>query len=268
MKTKRLIQTILCVLVPLQGATAAIDLDQTGASTSTLYGDCLAPCNGTDTLSVEFGPTTGSTGILMSTQTVSGAAIGNSGSLFANATILGGLNTPQLTAQAMSVDGKYAGISATGIQGYTVTGGGNGQLISATVTLTGTVTNPLANNLTELSAAAVLMKVADPTDFMAAFASLYLLSPDALNLSQSASGAVNLMGTIDLTVDEGEQFYLVGFLSANAGGAGAIADSTSTFTVAFDAGSAAVIAPAAVPLPGAVLLLLPALGVLGWCRRR
>ncbi|MGR9091587.1 MAG: hypothetical protein ACU85U_13500 [Gammaproteobacteria bacterium] len=74
MKTKRRIQTILAVLVPLQGATAAIDLNQTGAATSTLYGDCLAPCNDTDTLSVDLGPTTGSTGILTSEQTVSGAA--------------------------------------------------------------------------------------------------------------------------------------------------------------------------------------------------
>lgn len=267
MKTKRFIQTILFVLVPLQGAVAAIDLNQTGAATSTLYGDCLAPCNNTDTLSLNFGPTTGSIGILTSTQTVDGAAIGNSGSLFANATILGGLNTPQLTAQAMSLDGKYAGISATGIQGYTVTGGGNGQLISATVGLTGTVTNPLGNDLTELSAAAVLMKVSEPTDFMAAFASLYLLSPDALRLSQSASGTVDLMGTIDLTVDAGDQFYLVGFLSANAGGPGAIADSTSTFTVAFDAASAAVITPAAVPLPASLLLLAPFLGVAAIRRR-
>jgi hypothetical protein len=262
MDIKRILTPLLLALLPLQTVVAAIDLTETGASTATLYGDCVDPCNQVDAFSIFSGPTSGGTGILSSMQTLTGAEIGNAGSLFANATILGGLNTPHLTAQATSSDGKFLGISATGIQGYTVTSGGDNQLISATVGLTGTVTNPLGNDLTELSAAAVLMKVSNPGDFLAAFASLYLLSDDAINLSQSTSGAVNLMDTIDLTVDEGDQFYLVGFLSANAGGLGSDSESLSTFTVSFDAASAAVIAPAAGPLPATILLLAPMLGLL------
>lgn len=54
------------------------------------------------------------------------------GTLFANATILGGLNTPLLRASASSNSQTYASIQAVGAQGYTVISGGSNQTINFT----------------------------------------------------------------------------------------------------------------------------------------
>ena len=247
-------------------AHAALDLTEFGTFTTTAYGDCFAPCNNTDVDFVTFelvGPQSGGEGILSTTQTLTGASINHSGDLFAEATILGGLSTPLLRASATSNAGKVGLIDAVGIQGYSVNGGGNGQMISADINLTGTIANPNGNDLTGLSAAVSLVKVVNPQDFEFQTYSLFLIAPD-VSLSQSTSGAVNLMGTANLLVDEGDQFYLVALLGASAGGAGAEALSLSTLTVNFDAASAAVLVPAGVvPLPGALVLMLPALLAFG-----
>lgn len=271
MDTKRLIQVFLLGLLPLQGATAAIDLTEFGAYTTAAYGECSGDCNVADNIALSGGiiPSPNGQGAITSLLDLAPADLNGSGSIFAEATILGGLNSPLLRASADAVLDRSTTAQAVAVQGYTVTGGGNGQTIMADVNLTGTITNPAANDQTGLAAAVGIVQVEAPEDFdflSGVFAILLGLTAPDVALEQTMAGTVNLTGQVSRMFDEGDQFYVVAFLGASAGGAGASAVSLSTLSIEFDAASAAVLAPAAVPLPATVLLLLPALGVLG--RRR
>lgn len=271
MHTKRFILVFLFALLPLQGALAAIDLTEFGAYTTAAYGDCVGDCNVADNIALSGGiiPSPNGQGALTSLLDHGPGTLNGSGNIFAEATILGGLNAPLLRASADSVADKNTSAQAVAVQGYTVTSGGNGQMIAADVTLTGTITNPAPNDQTGLAAAVSIVQVEAPEDFQFLSGVLAILlgltAPD-VELEQTIAGPVNLTDQVSATFDEGDQFYVVAFLGAIAGGAGASAVSLSTLTVDFDTASAAVLSPAAVPLPGAIFLLLPALGVL--CRRR
>lgn len=257
MKLKTVFLLLTFLLAPFQLAHSAITLTESGAFTTYSYSDCLEPCNlaDLDALSLNFGTASGGKGTISTSQSLSGSVIGDSGSLFAEATILGGLNTPLLRGSAESNTGKYSNIQATGIQGYTVTSGGDNQIISADLRLTGSVLNPQGNDLTGLTASAVLVKVVDPLDFLFEQASLFLLGPDAVNLSQTTTeAAVDLTTTLDLTVNQGDQFYLVATLGAGAAGLGANALSLSTLSVEFDSVSIPSLTAASVPLPASIWL--------------
>lgn len=270
MHMKRWIQVFLIGLLPFQAALAAIDLTEFGAYTTASYGDCTGACNVSDNIALSGGiiPSPNGQGALTSVLDHGPATLNGSGSIFAEATILGGLNAPLLRASAASMLDKNTSAQAVAVQGYTVTSGGSGQMISAEVNLTGTVTNPAGNDQTGLAAAVSIVQVTAPEDFeflSGVIAILLGLSTPDVELEQTIAGAVNLSGQVNRTFDEGDQFYVVAFLGAIAGGAGASAVSLSTLTIDFDTASAAVLTPAAVPLPGALVLLLPALAVL---RRR
>ena len=267
MKTTRFLQTIGLVLLPLQCAVAAIDLTEFGAYTTAAYGDCVGACNVADNVALSGGiiPSPNGQGAITSMLDHGPGTLNGSGNIFAQATILGGLNAPLLRASADSTTDKNTSAQAVAVQGYTVTGGGTGQMISADVNLTGSIMNPASNDQTGLAGAVSIVQVEAPEDFQFLSGVLAILlgltAPD-VQLEQTIAGSVNLMGQLSATFDEGDQFYVVAFLGASAGGAGASAASLSTLTVNFDAASAAVLAPAAVPLPGALFLLLPALGIL------
>lgn len=266
MQSRILFALFALTILPLPSASAAIVLDQFGTFTTLSYGDCSDNCNILDLTSLTIDPALGGPGALSTVQApISGPPIGDAGTLQAEATIVGGLATPLLRASAISNAGKFANVQATGAQGYNVVGGVAGQQLNATVNLTGTISNLALNDSTGLTAQVGFLKVEDPLDFQLLTTStiIALLDPNAVQLIQTTDGAVTLSGMATLTVDPGDQFYLVALLGASAGGIGAQAISLSTLTVTFDAASAAVIAPAAVPLPAAIFLLLPAVGLLG-----
>ncbi|MCP4041563.1 MAG: hypothetical protein GY731_06345 [Gammaproteobacteria bacterium] len=209
------------------------------------------------------GPGTGGAGVLSTTQTLTDTDTGGAGTLFAEATILGGLSTPLLRASAASNSETYATIQAVAAQGYDVVSGGSGQVIDFTVTLTGSVTNP-GGDATGLAATVGVVKVTDLGDFLLEQTLLLaLFDPTAVSLEQTASGSVGLTETASITVDEGEQFYMWALLGASAGGDGADAASLSTLSIEFEPGAESVLAAAAVPLPASAILLMSALALLG-----
>ena len=251
-------------ILPLQAANAAVDLVEFGAFTTSAWGDCTDPCG---LLDVSFttlpGPSTGGVGVLSTMQTLTNTDTGGAGTLFANATILGGLSTPLLSASATSNSETFATTQAVAAQGYNVTGGGNGQTINFMVTLTGNVTNP-GGDATGLAATVGVIKVIDETSFSLLIHSLLLslFDPNAVQLEQTTAGPVNLAGNASITVDEGDQFYLAALLGASAGGIGALAISNSTLSVQFEPGAESVLAAAGVPLPASIFLLMSALALL------
>lgn len=219
------------------------------------------------------GPGTGGAGVIDTSQTLTttdttDALVTGAGTLFANATILGGLNTPLLRASASSNSQTYASIQAVGAQGYTVISGGSNQTINFTVSLTGTVTNP-GGDATGLAATVGVVKVTDVGDFLLEQTSLLaFFDRNAVRLEQTTDGAVNLSGNASILVNEGDQFYLWALLGASAGGIGASAISTSTLHAQFDPLDAANLNAVAVPLPASAFLLTSALPFLRIRRRR
>ena len=262
MKLKILFSTLFFTIICLPNVHAAVSLTEYGTYLSTSYGDCDSPCNQTNLINFNFGPTQGEKGTVSSSTTpaLTGTIIGDSGELFAEATILGSLSSPLLRASAESLTNKYNNIQATGIQGYTVTSGGDNQTINATLNLTGDVLNPLGNDMTGLTASAVFVKVVDTNLFLFEQSALFLLGPDAKNLSQTTTGPVNLSTGLSLDVNQGDQFYLATLLGASAAGNGSSAISLSTLSVEFDPISAQnLTATAAVPIPASMWLLGTAL---------
>ena len=269
MKARALLLAI--AILPLQAANAVIVLDEFGAFTTTSWGTCDNTCDIAEIVYIALpGPTTGGQGVLSTMQTLDNVATAGAGDLFASATILpGGFSTPLLSASATSNSNTYASIQAVTAQGYDVIGGGNGQTINYTVTLTGAVVNP-GGDATGLVAHMGTAKVVNEGEFtflQALF--LALFDPDGVQIMETTTDdSVNVSMGGSIMVDQGDQFYLGGFLAASAGGLGASAISDSTLHVTFDDPDIGLIlAAAGVPLPASVFLLIPALALLAVRRR-
>ena len=196
---------------------------------------------------------------------LTGAAINNSGSLEVQASTLSGLSTPVLRAAATSNAEKYTAIQALVAQGYTVGAGATAnQQLNSTVNITENITNLLGNDYAGIAAQVGFTRFLDPTfDLINTALAFALLDENAVSFESTIDGPVNFSLPTSITVNPGEQFYLVAFLSASAGDAGGVADAMNTLTVRFDAPSAAVISPAAVPLPAPFLLMLSVIALRG-----
>lgn len=214
MKARALLLAI--AILPLQPASAIITVDQSGAFTTSAWGDCVdSGANGCAfdpdndiSITTLVGPSTGGVGVTSTMQTLTGVETEGAGTLIANATILGGLNTPLLGASATANDGRYGPTQALGAQLYTVTGGLPGQTINFSISLTGTVTNPDGGDATGLTATVGTIIVHDDLDFLLPLLPLALLDPGAVNLAQDTNGAVNL-GPVasSIVVNPGDTFY-------------------------------------------------------------
>lgn len=280
MKARALLLAIAMLL--LQPATAVVTVDQSGAFTTSAWGTCndtggdgcdlgtlLMPLDIAFTTLV--GPGTGGVGVTSTMQTLTDVETSGTGTLIANATILGGLNTPLLGASATANDGRYGTTQALGAQLYTVTSGGPGQMINFSITLTGTVTNPDGGDATGLTATVATIIVDDDLDFILSLLPLALLGPSAVSLQATADGAVN-MGPINssITVSQGETFYMAALIGASAGtavgGAANAATSLATLNIEFGAGSGN-LSLGIIPVPASVFLLAPVVALLGLRRR-
>lgn len=189
------------------------------------------------------------------------------------------LSVPVLKAEAITsgtnnLDGWISGM-AFAIQGYQYTGG-SATTINLSANLTGSIQNPGVHGSTALSVGIWLASVDPNVMFpnpppstvgeLALFAA-QLPVVDFWIAEASATGAVSL-GTggdpVSITVNPGEEFYLIAALAAGATDNDQFADAFSTLTMNFDNQN---LAPSGVvPLPAALWLIAPAL--LAVARRR
>jgi len=265
---------LLALLAP--PATAQVTLDQWGTFATLAHSDCADFCNPDVDLSwflgLTFEPAEGGAEI-----PTTDATLGNArGDAFAEASVEVPL-APQVRVDAASAAGSWVTGTGTAVQGYTYVGGVPDTL-DVTVTLTGTIGNPDADPATGLAAQVSYVGDANVAALVFENAVLGLVTPDgAVQLEQTADGAVNEGDVLSIPVNPGDQFYLVASSAASAGGSGAFAESLGTLTIAFDPGDAANLeAPNAPPAPstlpalgaGAALVLVALLTATGACGRR
>ena len=192
-----------------------------------------------------------------------------------------GISIPILRAKAASVDANgWVSAMAMGIQGYQFTGG-DGTTISLDSALTGSVTNPGGSDVTGLSVGVWIFMGDSLLDFpMATTMSDLLLqiaflpAVDFFSWDALSTGVVNRSTTttdlddqLQITLNNGDEFYVLAALTASADGAGAIADAFSTFEMSFD--TTELVAASAVPVPASVWLFCSGVtGLIGMARRR
>jgi hypothetical protein len=254
--------TAIPVWLMVGPASAQVTLDQWGTSALTVTSDCADLCDPNTDLSwalgLTFGPTNGGTSVDLADANTSGPR----GEAFAEASVLVPL-APVVRVNADSAPGGWVDGTGTAIQGFTYTGVAP-DTIDVNVALTGTIGNPDGDGSTGLAAQVSYVGDANVASFVYANAILGLLVPDgAVQLEQTADGAVNLADVLSIPVSPGDQFYLVATSAATAGGTDAFAESLGTLAITFDpadqANLAAANAPLAVPTlawPFALLLAL------------
>ena len=79
------------------------------------------------------------------------------------------------------------------------------------------------------------------------------LTTETVNRSTTTT---DLVDQLDITLDNGDEFYLLAGLTASADGTGAFADAFSTLEMSFNSTN---LTPAAVPLPAGIWLFVSAL---------
>jgi len=225
-----------------------------------------------NTLSVD--PIDGAVG-----QTSAGAATPiawpSPGSAISSATVSSDIGIPILKAGAASTTNQWLAGQALAVQAYTY--GGVGETLNLIWNLTGSITNPDADEVTGLVVFAGFFitddalsfpDLADPFAVTTLFATAALVDPTDNVVEITAAGPVDTSGNISLTVSPGQAFYLVMGLMAGAGGQGAVAESLSTLAAEFVGSPALTPAFTPVPLPATLWLLVGALGTLVAARKR
>jgi len=242
--------------------SAQVELDQWGAFAVIASSDCTDPCDPETELGwllgLSFGPTNGGPEIDLVDATLSNGR----GDAFAEASVQGVL-TPVVRVDANALAGGWMDGTGTAVQGYTYVGVAPDS-IDVNVQLTGTVGNPDGDPATGLAAQVSYVGDANVASLVFENAVQGLIIPDgAVQLEQTADGAVALADVLSIPVSPGDQFYLLVSSAATAGGVNAFAESLSTLTVSFDPSDAANLeaanAPPSVPAmswPFATLLVL------------
>ena len=265
---------------------SAVTLAQWGASARIDSADCtgslLGGCNILELSLVEGDSVGGS----QSTSATIGSALAGSmtglqgrGSAGASVEIpTGGLGIPVLRARAEStMDDHFVSGAALGLQAFRFTGA-DGTNVSLDVSLDGTVTKSAnSSDLTGLEVNVWIMSASTPFTFPAdpvpvadlvaqiivdSFPDDPFITALTWDAASNGTGAVSRSGQLDLSLNNGDEFYLMAALSAGADGDGATALSWSTLTMEFD--TTELQAASVVPLPAAGWLFGAALlGLIG-----
>ncbi len=205
--------------------------------------------------------------------TVSTGVLPAAGSAFASAMVDGSLAVPILKTGAASSAGQWIAGQALGIQGYQFTGQ-SADTLTLSYSLSGTIANPDNDTATGLVAIVSLFAVdaltfptLDTTNPLALMGSLIaqgILAEDSDAYEITTTGNVSVPGSVSINLNPGDQFYVMMALMAGAGGTNASALSLNTLSASFEPGAEALLLPSnPVPLPAAIWLLAPALGILG-----
>ena len=193
------------------------------------------------------------------------------GTVSASAEVQGTFAIPVLKAKAESADANgWVSATAWGIQGYQFTGADN-TTISLDSALTGTINNTSGSDVTGLSVGVWLLAGDSGLMFPNAPGSFNelllqtLLLPviDSFSWENLSSGAVDrsttttdIMDQLDITLNNGDEFYLLAGLVAAADGDMAFANAFSTLEMNFNSTE---LVPVGVPVPAAIWLFGSAL---------
>ncbi len=280
----RVISGIIVIALFWVGQVQAVTLTQWGTSASASSADCsVLSCSKFDFLLFNpIIPGSSNGGINQtSTQLLDHDNPEGRGTVSASVALQGGLSVPLLKTKATSVDNNgWVSAMAMGIQGYQFTGSDN-TTITLDATLTGSVNNPLGSNVTGLSVGVWLMMDAPAFLFPAATTMSDLLLQvalmpveDSFSWEDLSTGIVNRsttttdpMDRLQLTLDNGDEFYMLAALTAAADGTGALADAFSTLEMEFD--TAALVPAGVVPIPAAAWLFGSGLlGLFSFARKK
>jgi len=263
----RIFFSAICLVGVLAAPAAAqVELDQWGTFAVTASSDCLDFCDPDTDFSwlfgLAFGPTNGAAAIDLVDSTLSNAK----GDAYAEASVQVSLG-PVVRVDADSAAGSWMDGTGTAVQGYTYTGVAP-DTIDVNVHLTGTIGNPDGDPATGLAAQVSYVGNANLASLLFEDAIQGLVAPDgAVQLEQTANGAVDMVDVLSIPVSPGDQFYLVASSVASAGGADAFAESLGTLTIGFDPADAgnlqAANAPASVPAVGWFQALMLSLAFVG-----
>ena len=280
---RRIISCIFVIGLFWIGPAQAVTLTQWGTSASASSADCSLPGFGCSKLDFLFNPIIdgSSNGGLnqTSTQLLDDVNPDGRGTVSASVALQGGLSIPELKAIATSVDADgWVSAMAMGIQGYQFTGT-DGTTISLDSALTGSVTNTSGSDVTGLSVGVWLM-MDDPAFVFPTATSMsdlllqIVLMPivDSFSWEDLITGAVDRSTTttdmssrLQLTLNNGDEFYVLAALTAAADGTGAVADAFSTFGMSFN--TTELVSASAVPVPAAAWLFGSGLlGLVGMAR--
>jgi hypothetical protein len=296
---------LVFVLAFLFSSTSqAAVLNEWGTIAATGSYACLNPtCNIVDAIYSQSINGTGGAGTSNAAHELDAAD--PNGSARAQANVIGGLQIPELKAEAFSNAGGGTSALAVGVQAYTYTGG------SGTLTLSLSLTGAILDNtpapppLTPAEESLLILAGVDPdpagipdltrievlgalfapssgfslTDLtfggLVPLAALNALDAytqiDSVEIVEDLTNpnivnAGHLLSISGLNV--GDSFYLFTALAASADGAGQYADAFSTLSVSFTAGGDEVVLASSVPIPAAAWLLGPALFAFVGRRRR
>lgn len=182
---------------------------------------------------------------------------------------------PVLKVDTSSDLGRRAGADAFGVQGYSFSGA-DGTSITLNIDLTGDIgDNPTGYVSNTLKASIAVIKTS-ALDWLPEFGTLvFEVAPQGSSQGEEflflSSPGLNLSttGSLTFTVDDGDDFYVVAELQANA--QNGFASSTNTLNMSFDndTGLTAVEQTTVIPVPAAVWLFASGLiGLIGIARRR